>query len=68
MFMNRNIYFQLTLMVPAIALLGLMGGSTVDGMGGRNYTDDYAQIAPRVYKSQESVFDRAWPFGPEPLH
>jgi hypothetical protein len=68
MIMNRNTYFQLSLIVPAIALLGLTGPSIVDGKGGHNNTDDDGRIAPRVYNSQDRRFDRPWPFGPESTH
>jgi hypothetical protein len=64
---NSDTYFQLSLIVPAIALLGLTGCSTVDGTGRHNYTGGYVQIAPRVYNSEDRGFDRPWPFGPESI-
>jgi hypothetical protein len=64
---NSDTYFQLSLIVPAIALLGLTVCSTVDGTGRHNYTGGYAQIAPRAYNSESRSFDRPRPFGPELL-
>jgi hypothetical protein len=64
---NSDTYLQLSLIVPAIALLGLTGCSTVEGTGRHNYTGGYVQIAPRVYNSEDRGFDRPWPFGPESI-
>jgi hypothetical protein len=68
MIINRNTYFQFSLIVPAIALLGLTGSSTVDGKGRHSNTDDDGQIVPRVCNSQDRGFDQPWPFGPESTH
>ena len=64
---NNDTYFQLSLIVPAIALLGLTGCSSVDGTGRQNYTGGFVQIAPGVYNSEDRGFDRPWPFGPESI-
>jgi hypothetical protein len=62
--LDPNNYLRLTLMVPAIALLGLTSCSTADPPV-RHNTAGYLEIAPPEYNSESQSFDRPWPFGPE---
>jgi len=61
---NHTHYLRLSLILPAIALLGLAGCSTADPPAGHNSTA-YIVIAPPAYNSEGRDFDRPWPFGPE---
>ena len=62
--LDRNNYLGLTLMVPAIALLGLTSCSTADPSV-RHNTAAYIEVAPPAYNSESRGFDRPWPLGPE---
>jgi hypothetical protein len=62
--LDPNNHIRLTLIVPAIALLGLTSCSTADPPV-RHSTAAYIEIAPRAYNSESRGFDRPWPFGPE---
>jgi hypothetical protein len=62
--LDPNNYLRLTLIVPAIALLGLTSCSTADSPV-RHNTAAYLEIAPPAYNSESPGFDRPWPFGPE---
>jgi hypothetical protein len=57
-------YFRMSLILPAIAVLGLAGCSTADPPAGHNSTA-YIEIAPPAFNSEGRDFDRPWPFGPE---
>jgi hypothetical protein len=62
--LDHNNYIRMTLMVPAIALLGLTGCSTSDPPV-RHNTAAYEEIAPRAYNSESRGFDGPWSFGPD---
>jgi hypothetical protein len=62
--LDSNKYIRLTLIVPAIALLGLTSCSTTKPSV-RHNTAAYVEIAPRAYNPESRGFDRPWPFGPE---
>ncbi|MBV8377336.1 MAG: hypothetical protein JO279_10070 [Verrucomicrobia bacterium] len=56
----------MTLVAPAIALVGITGCSTAGPIAEHNYTHTYVTISHRAYNA--AGFDRAWPFGPNPLN
>jgi hypothetical protein len=66
-------YFRLLMMVPAIALLGFAGCSSVTKWSNGNHRESYSRIShsgyvtisPREYNPESRSFDRPWPFGPE---
>jgi hypothetical protein len=62
---DTNTYLRLTLMVPAIALMGITGCSTADPTAEHNYTHTYVTISSCAYNTESRGFDRPWPFGPE---
>jgi hypothetical protein len=62
--LDPNNYLRLTLIVPAVALLGLASCSTIDPPV-RHNTAAYLKIAGPAYNSESRGFDRPWPFGPE---
>lgn len=62
--LDPNNYLRLSLIVPAIALLGVTRRSTADPPVPHN-TAAYTKVAPPAYNSESRGFDRPWPFGSE---
>jgi hypothetical protein len=75
--LERSFYVQLLFMAPTVALLGLAGCTSTNGLGtnrtanllteagGKRQTGDHLIIGPRTYNPETERFDQPWPFGPE---